>query len=314
MKSPSGKEDEVREFVLKYLRDLNPEVDEAGNVLVDNGGDVWVTSHMDTVAGEFYPFSFENGICFGTGVADDKASVAAMLVAARETEGLNFAFFVDEEENGMGSQHFAEKVRKGKAVVMEPTELRICNEHWGVFEALVSVHGKPAHASMPDYGVNAIEKALELIEKLRNFRCGKFSLLSIKSYPENLYSVPYRCEVKFEYLIPYHAAVPVLEVLETCERFGDVTILEMADPFVSEEIDGLLKMAAELSGIEPELSFMPSWTDAVNLREAGWDVVVFGPGELHKAHTPFECVSIEEVVKAVEVLKNLSRVVSSGKN
>jgi len=53
---------------------------------------------------------------------------------------------------------------------------------------------------------------------------------------------------------------------------------------------------------------MPSWTDAVNLKCAGWDTVVFGPGKLELCHTPHERVSVYEVVRAAEVLKNLSKV------
>ncbi len=318
LKSPSGREEKVREFIIDYLKKAgySIEVDEVGNVVVDCGGKLWVTAHMDTVDLDF-PFRYENGVCYGTGVADDKASLAAMLLASKELENknLNFAFFVDEEETGLGSQHFAETRRPGIAVVMEPTELKICKEHWGVLEVLVSVFGKASHASMPECGVNAIERAIEVVERLRKFEGdARFNLLSLHSYPENVYSVPDRCDVKFEYLIPHGVKLPVLQILEICEEYGGVEVLELANPFVSEEVTELLVEAVKLSGIEAESSHMPSWTDAVNLKEAGWDVVVFGPGSLSSSHTALEYVSVEEVVKAVEVLKNLSRVITSRKN
>ena len=324
LRSPSGHEENVREFVIDYLEKagLSPEVDEVGNVIVRTvrtvgAGEFWVTAHLDTVNTN-YPFRHENGICYGTGVADDKASVAAMLLLARELGSdlnLNLAFFVDEEETGIGSQHFAEKERPGIAVVMEPTELKVCNQHWGVFEFFVTVRGKASHAAVPDAGINAIDGALKLVERLKDLslRHGSiFNILSLESEPKDLYITPYECRLKAEFLLPESSRV-VFEVMQLLEDY-DYQILEVADPFTSGLSAEMLEEAIIASGMIPEKSSMPSWTDAVNLKKAGWDAVVFGPGSLATSHTERECVRVEEVVKAVEVLKNLSRIAASTKS
>ena len=56
---------------------------------------------------------------------------------------------------------------------------------------------------------------------------------------------------------------------------------------------------------------MRSWTDAINFREAGWDVVVFGPGELHLCHTERERIKIDDILKAKDVLVALNEIIQS---
>ena len=311
--SPSGKEDELMEFIVNYLENIgfSPEIDSVKNIILDLGADLWVTAHIDTVK-ELSNFSFDGEFCYGTGVADDKASIASILLALElaDSEYFNCAFFVDEEETGFGSQHFAEKRNAGRAIVMEPTELRVCSEHWGVVEFSVTVEGKPAHAATPWAGINAVEKTLSLIDQLKEIgkKYGaKFNILQIKSVPDSLYAVPHVCYLKAEYLLPDKSSI-LFELLDTLEGYGRVEILEVADPFVSGDVVKILENAVFSAGLEVERSYMPSWTDAVNLHNAGWDTVVFGPGKLELCHTPHERVSIQEVIRAAEVLKNLGKV------
>ncbi len=317
--SPSGKEDELMEFIVNYLENIgfSPEIDSVKNIILDLGADLWVTAHMDTVKG-LLSFSFDGEFCYGTGVADDKASIASILLALELTDGkpFNCAFFVDEEETGLGSQYFAEKRDAGRAIVMEPTELKICSEHWGVVEFSVTVEGKPAHAATPWAGINAVEKTLSLIDQLKEI--GKkygavFNLLQIKSLPEDVYVVPHICYLKAECLLPDKSSI-LFELLDVLEKYGKAEILEVSDVFISGEVAKILENAIFSAGLKVERSYMPSWTDAVNLHNAGWDTVVFGPGKLELCHTPHERVSIQEVVKAAEVLKNLGKAKSQIRN
>ena len=310
--SPSGEEEKLMEFLVNYLENMgfSPEIDGAKNVVLDLGAELWVTAHMDTVK-ELTSFSSDGEFCYGTGVADDKASVTAILLALEMAEDrpFNCVFFADEEETGLGSQYFAEKRSAGKAIVMEPTELKVCSEHWGVVEFSVTLEGKPAHAATPWAGINAIKKSLSLIDRLEEIgkRYGAvFNLLQIKSLPEDVYAVPHICYLKAEYLLPDKSSI-LFELLDTLEGYGRVEILEVADPFVSGDVAKILENAVSCAGLKVERSYMPSWTDAVNLHGAGWDTVVFGPGKLELCHTPHERVSIQEVIRAAEVLKNLGK-------
>ncbi len=303
--SQSGREKELSEFLVSYLKRLgySPKIDEVGNVVVDFKKDLWVTAHLDTVE-RVSDFREMGNLCFGTGVADDKASIAAILLAL-EKAAFNCVFFVDEEETGIGSQHFAEVRKPSKAIVMEPTELKICSKHWGVFEFQVDVVGEKSHASMPKK--NAIELAIELINKLKVK--GKLNLLGIWSKPENIYVTPYLCTVKMEYLISSgFVSKLIFETLEIAEKYGKVKILEVADPFESILVHKILEKAVILAGIEPETGYMPSWTDAVNLNKKGWDTVVFGPGNLENCHTEREYVDVRDVVLASRVLENLRKI------
>ncbi|RUM34214.1 MAG: hypothetical protein DSY33_02760 [Archaeoglobus sp.] len=307
--SPSGYEEELSEYIVSYLKNLNysPKVDSVGNVVLDFGADIWVTAHMDTVEKQVN-FSFDGEFCYGTGVADDKASIAAILLALESgRKNFNCALFVDEEESGFGSKKFVEGKPPSMAVVMEPTELKICSKHWGVVEFSIEIEGKQAHGSTPWAGENAIEKALDLIEELRKIgeKNGAFlNLLQAKSAPENIYAIPNSCYLKAEYLLP-EKPLPLLELLETLEKYGKARILEVSNPFVSHKVAKILENAVITAGIKLERACMPSWTDAVNLNNAGWDVAVFGPGKLEICHTRMEKVSIYEIIKASEVLRRL---------
>ncbi len=304
IRSPSGKESDLAEFIHSYLKKLgySPVIDEVGNVLLECGSDYWVTAHMDTVE-VLSEFRCDGNICYGTGVADDKASIASILLALEKAR-FNCAFFVEEEETGMGSEYFAERIKPGKAIVMEPTEMRVCTEHWGVFEFQVCIRGESTHASMPEK--NAIELALELIEKIRN---DKLNLLGIWSKPENLYATPHECILKAEYLIDkIGSSELILKTMELLESYGDVKVIEMADPFSSKEVHRMLERAIVLAGLKVKRGYMPSWTDAVNLHERGWDTVVFGPGNLKNCHTDKEFVDLRDVILASKVLVKLSEI------
>jgi Acetylornithine deacetylase/Succinyl-diaminopimelate desuccinylase and related deacylases len=50
---------------------------------------------------------------------------------------------------------------------------------------------------------------------------------------------------------------------------------------------------------------MKSWTDAGNFVYGGIPSVVFGPGKLAVAHTPWENVEISDVVAATKVLYHI---------
>ena len=51
---------------------------------------------------------------------------------------------------------------------------------------------------------------------------------------------------------------------------------------------------------------MPYGTDASTLAEAGIPSVVFGPGDIAKAHTVDEWVALDEVEQASEILYQLA--------
>lgn len=130
------------------------------------------------------PFSgaVEKGWIYGRGTADMKGSHASLLLALRALKAAGAAprlnvevsFTADEEtdsELGAGWLVKHAPIRPDYAVVMEGGEGNgICCGHNGVVWLNVTVHGKAAHGSRPDQGINALEKMAALVRALDAYK------------------------------------------------------------------------------------------------------------------------------------------------
>jgi acetylornithine deacetylase len=310
IESPSKKEDQIKEFVKNYLKNLGYEVFESENyIATKTTSDLIVATHLDTLPLN-YKFSYDGVYAYGTGVCDAKASITAMLVAAENKLNYTLAFFSDEEEDGLGSKEFVKTWEKGKfAIVMEPTNLEIASKHWGSFELIIKVEGKEAHGAFPEKGINAIEKTFELYKELKKLNL-KLNPLRINGGSEK-YIIPDICEVKFEiFLKPEEKISDYLEKIKFIENFGKYEIDHVYEGYISGEVVKYLEEAIKLAKLPVSYTEMKSWTDALNLKER-FDVVVWGPGNLEFCHTKEEKVKIEEIKKAIEVLISLNFLFSS---
>lgn len=300
IRSPSGKEGEIKEFVRNFLEERGYEIFERDTfILVNRRSDFLIATHLDTVSIKS-EFRIEADFAYGTGVADAKASLAAILETAEKGVDYAMAFFCEEEETGRGSRDFLDYWNGKYAVVMEPTNLRIASKHLGCIEADLTFKGIASHASMPERGKNAIEKAIEAyIQLSKNF---KVSILRIEggSYE---YVIPDHCTVRFDFLLEPNTLSSAMEELRKID--AEITILEAVDGFYSGKVVKIIEKAIRNAGFEPEFTTMPSWTDACNLAKK-FDVVVWGPGELGDCHTVREKVSLKEVEIAKEVLWKLN--------
>lgn len=127
------------------------------------------------------PFSGKTdaGWIYGRGTADMKGSIASLLLALRALRATGAAsalnvevsFTADEEtDSALGAGWLVEHgdIRPDYALVMEGGEgRRIGCGHNGVVWLEVSVHGRPAHGSTPEKGVNALEHASRLVLALQ---------------------------------------------------------------------------------------------------------------------------------------------------
>jgi len=315
--SPSGKENEIIDYLMNLLAEMkyDPIVHEIGdvkNIILNPNAEVWIVTHLDTVPIK-RKFEFDGVYAYGTGVCDTKGSIVAILLALNELDDLKFgvALLSDEEEGGKGSEILVKYFEPRKAIVMEPTSLKIANVHYGSLEIVAEFNGVPAHGSMPEFGKNAVDIAIDAICKIREAIKPpiEFSIQEIHGGNDE-YVIPDHCYFRLDLVFPPEVSSSnvksaVLRILN--EFYAKVRIEEIADGFVSsDEVCSLLESAIENVGLNAEYGAMPSWTDAINLKSAGWDVVVFGPGELQFCHTERERIAIDEIVKAKDVLKALN--------
>ncbi|MDB6167289.1 MAG: acetylornithine deacetylase [Verrucomicrobia bacterium] len=124
----------------------------------------------------------EGGWIYGRGAADMKGSMASCLLALRALRAtgtsprmnVEVSFTADEETDsalGAGWLVGHAPINPDYAIVMEGGEAgTVCCGHNGVVWLEVTVHGRAAHGSMPERGVNALEKMSALVLALGDYQ------------------------------------------------------------------------------------------------------------------------------------------------
>ena len=130
------------------------------------------------------PFSgaVDGGWIYGRGTADMKGSIASLLMALQALRATGTAprlnvevsFTADEEtdsELGTGWLVRHAPIRPDYAIVMEGGEEdHVCCGHNGTLWLEVTVHGRAAHGSKPEAGINAFEKMSVLVLALEEHK------------------------------------------------------------------------------------------------------------------------------------------------
>jgi len=110
----------------------------------------------------------------GLGAADDKAGVAVALLALRELAAgprlrgdVELVTVADEEGASIGTEHYVAHHRPDACIIIEPDDSRrVYVESQGFGWIDVITHGRAAHGSAPDAGIDAIVHMAEVIRAL----------------------------------------------------------------------------------------------------------------------------------------------------
>ena len=129
----------------------------------------------------FHP-AVEKGWIYGRGAADMKGAIAAMVFALKALRAarvrprcnVEVSFTADEETDsqlGTGWLVRHMPLRADYAIVGEGGEDdHVCCGHNGVVWLEVTVHGRAAHGSTPERGINALEKMAALVLALEDYK------------------------------------------------------------------------------------------------------------------------------------------------
>jgi acetylornithine deacetylase len=301
-------------------------------------------AHQDTVPTDNMTIdpwggTIDNGKLYGRGACDIKGGMAAMLGAfarlVREkpagAAAVIMACTVDEEHTFLGIQRLAKTVKADGAVVAEPTQLQVVHSHKGVVRWHLQTSGKSCHSSRPELGVNAIyhmahilphaeEYARQLQATRRDLLLGP-ATLSVGRIDggTSVNTVPDRCQVEIDRrLIPGedpHAALEDFRAALSRQVPAGIS-WSCSDPWLSmpalppqsgSTVAHKLGQAIDAVLGKHEVVVVPYGTDASTLAAAGIPSVVFGPGDIARAHTCDEWVPLAEVEQASEVLYRLAR-------
>ena len=311
------------------------------------GPSLMLNAHMDTVgagamSGAFEP-TVKDGRVYGRGAYDMKASLAAIMIAAREAKALGLkgdlmvTAVADEEVASIGTSAVMERFGANAAIVTEPTELRLCLAHKGFVWLEVESRGVAAHGSRPDLGVDAIgqmgrilERVVELDRRLR--RGDGHPLLGTGSIHASLIeggqewsTYPARCVARLERrTIPGEdgaTSTREIDQLIASARDEDGALdasvdvsLERSPSDVgadSRVARAVAEAAKQAMGKEPEAIGVAYWMDMALLNQAGIPTVAFGPsGE--GAHADVEWVDLASVETCVQVYLRAAELLCGG--
>lgn len=319
-------------------------VGEGAPTVVLNGHiDVVPAGNEDEWTYDPYGAVVDDGKLYGRGAVDMKAGLVIAMIVTRnigdeilrgEYDGsVIFHGAMGEETGAPGTKTLLERGYTGEyGIVLEPTSMRIATATKGTAWYTITIAGEPSHASRPDQGINAIERATPVLGALSEYGA------EVRNRTDELVGTAFATITEIsagtkENVVPERAEITVDRRVLLKERFEDI----------DDEIDSLLEDVASENDVEIEWERyqiyepsstpgdssvaevfreqleaqtdvatepwgIPAATDTRNLiNDAGMDAITWGPGALSQAHTIDECISQDEVFESLDVLEDATR-------
>lgn len=324
--TPSVSHDEAAaaDIVTRFLDEEGFDVERFGNNICVEAGErdaslptLLLNSHIDTVRAvegwvrdPFTPVE-EEGRIYGLGSNDAGASVVSLIAAfimlskSRQPYNLVLLLSCEEEISGKGGlSSVTDKIGKiDFALVGEPTGMRPAIAEKGLMVLDGEVYGEAGHAARNE-GVNAIYKAMEVVDTLRGLRFEK----------ESPMLGPVKISVTQINAGTQHNVVPDLCSLvvdvRTTDAYSNVETLELIRAAVPQckltprstrlnpsgiSVSHPLVQRAQMLGLEPFGS--PTLSDQALM---SWPSLKMGPGDSARSHTADEYICLDEIRQAIE--------------
>ncbi|MBM3494274.1 MAG: M20 family metallopeptidase [Armatimonadetes bacterium] len=301
-------------------------------------------SHMDVVPADewadraFVPWR-EGDLIYGRGACDDKGSLAAMALALLDLiesgeqppRPVMLVCAGDEEYAQTGIKAFRElPIAVAAGVFGEPTGMAPVVQHKGTLRWDITVHGKSAHTSRPELGVNAIHGAMDVIAALRRHQdalqarhtnpllTGPMLTVSMIRGGRTRNAVPDECTLSLDFrLLPgmdmEAARADVVGLVGGLGWEVSHSELQLRTPPLSTSPDDpfcaqVLGICRRHAGEGIEIRGEPYGTDASWIADRA-PAVVLGPGDIRSAHAVDEQIDVNEVVTCASIYR---RIMASG--
>jgi len=306
-----------------------------------------ISGHLDVVeAGDASDWSYppydahiENNKMYGRGTTDMKAGVAALVIALIEIEEEDIPFegtikvllTVGEEVGELGARQLTDLGYADDLdtlLIAEPTAYNITYAHKGSMNYTIKAHGKLAHSSMPEEGINAIDDINALSTRLnesmeivngtyRNDILGDFThSITLISGGTQVNSIPHLATIQGNIRsIPEFDNDRVIELLEQVidEVNRDIKgELELTLDFNKQPVESkpdskLIQVIQNQFDVTLPLVGLSATTDAAEFTKADndFDVVIFGPGEPSLPHQVDEFVKIDDYLNFIDLYKKI---------
>jgi acetylornithine deacetylase/succinyl-diaminopimelate desuccinylase-like protein len=283
------------------------------------------------------PYKLDGECVWGRGACEQKGSLAAMMAAikfigAAKVELPSDLYFVVSTAGETGRHDSLVyvldhgKVEADWCIIDGPPEIQLGNK--GRVDVLVIVRGKQAHSSRPWEGINAIEGAVKVLEKLKPLipypetkshpELGKVSLTpnAIESFPKATHTIQSECRIMFDRrLLPGDDPDKAIQQIKTA--VGKIEPFEievqsrdfMYPSEVGKDADVVRSLEhgiRSMLGYEPKFSFSTAANDTGLFNARGIQAINYGARHIRFQHTDHDLVPLGSVFDAAKVFAFLA--------
>lgn len=287
-----------------------------------------------------------DGKLYGRGSSDMKGGTVSLLLALEALMRLQirlkgdviFQSVIEEESGGAGTLSAVERGYKADgAIIPEPTNMKFFPKQQGSMWFRISVKGKAAHGGTKYEGVNAIEKAMKIMEKVRELEISRNERIQDPLY-ENV-PIPIPINIGKINSGTWPSTVPDLAVIEGRMGVAPGEDMNDAEKELEEAIAAYVQQDSWLINHPPQIEWFggrwqpgsvnvdhpliqttskafelvtkklpiteasPWGTDGGILAEWGdTPVLVFGPGATDAAHKANEYIDIPSIFQTAEII------------
>jgi acetylornithine deacetylase/succinyl-diaminopimelate desuccinylase-like protein len=285
-------------------------------------------------------FGFSGEVVLGKGLSEQKAPLAAILVALEAIVAsaigvagdLVFVCCVSGEtgRHDAIAALIAETGVRAEMAVLNGTGNRISLGNRGRVDIAITVSGVPCHSSRPKEGCNAITGAVEVIRRLQekislpashpHLGTASMAVTRITSFPNSTHTIQDRCELTVDRrLLPGESPDAAVAEIAAIARLLDGA----ADPasgrpwrvevergammypsLVAAEspvVRALMRASKAVLGTALEMYCATNAFDQGYLNQIGIEACTYGPGEERFAHTDFDLASVKRTCDAAKV-------------
>jgi len=304
--------------------------------LGDAGPVLYFHGHYDVVPAasrdQFVP-RIEGDTVFGRGSSDMKSGLVSMLFAAHALKAagvrlngrLGLLFVPDEETGGeYGSGALASRSELGVdgvgMLLPEPTSGAVWHASRGAVTLAITIVGRSAHVGLARTGVNALERAMPLLDRLfayaRELDASRQSILLVGGRVDagtNFNAVPDRCRFTVDRRTNPDEDFDV-EKQQLLEEIGRAygsganmhidTIQEGRSSLTSLDTPlarTLGESIREVTGEPAPFEACPGLLEIRFYAERGVPALAYGPGILAVSHGPQEFVKVSRMVECAKV-------------
>jgi succinyl-diaminopimelate desuccinylase len=304
--------------------------------LGDAGPVLYFHGHYDVVPAasrdQFAP-RIEGGTVFGRGSSDMKSGLVSMLFAAHALKvggvplngRLGLLFVPDEETGGeYGSGALASRGELGVdgvgMLLPEPTSGVVWHANSGAMTLAITVAGRSAHVGLARTGINALERAMPLLDRLfayaRELDASRQSILLVGGRVDagtNFNAVPDRCRFTVDRRTNPDEDFDVEkqrlleEIARACGSGTNVHIETIQEgrssltPPDTPLAQTLAESIREVTGESAPFEACPGLLEIRFYAERGVPALAYGPGILAVSHGPQEFVKVDRMVECAKV-------------